>query len=389
MKSGLWMGIRQFFILIIGMIFVVTFARIASRELYGQYQLVLSIIATFSVVSISGLNTSILQSIARGFEGDYRKAVLISFKWSLLLGTPIFILIGIYHIYQNQLGLGYSFLIVSLFFPFLYSTNTWESFVQGKERFDLLAKYSIIRTILNTSLLILILIIFKENLILLVLAYVSSISISNYFFYKKTNKFSENQKKDPNSIKYGWFLTKINGLNLFFSKIDYLLVGYFLGIESLAVYSIGMTFGVKIKDLFKVIFSVLSPQIARKGFDKKINYLVIFLAFSMIAGILYFILPTVINVLFSSKYEDSIYISQIYILFLPIFITGLLAENHLSFFSKNKKVIFFTSLLSPIIKFALMLILLINFGIIGLILINGFYPAIRMAFIYMGFKLLK
>lgn len=385
-KDGVLMGIRQIAIMAIGLAFTVLFTRIASKETFGQYQLILSIIATVSIVSVSGLNTSVLQAVARGYEGTYKKAVGMRFRWSLL-GIPVLLTIGSCYIINQQLELGYLFLLSSAFFPFLYSTNTWESYLQGKEKFDTLTKYSIIRAFFSSALLIASLVTFQGKLLPILFSYLLSISLSNYLFHRKVKEVIKTKKEDPDSVKYGWFLTKISAMNSIFSKVDYLLVGYFIGIEGLAIYSIGISLGMKIKDLFKVIFSVLSPKIARRGFNKIKNYILLFLVFSFLSIIIYYILPTAVRVLYSAKYENSIHIAQIFISFLPFFIVGLLLDNHLSFFSKNKKVILFTNALAPIAKFLLMLLMLKTFKEEGLAAINGFYPAIRMALIFVGFRL--
>jgi hypothetical protein len=67
--------------------------------------------------------------------------------------------------------------------------------------------------------------------------------------------------------------------------------------------------------------------------------------------------------------------------------TNLLAENHLSFFCKNKKVILITNTLSPLIKFALMIFAIKLFRAEGLAAVNGFYPAIKTITIFIGFRL--
>lgn len=387
-KNSFWMGSRQTLIVLMGIALSAVFARLTTKETYGQYQLVLSIFATISIISISGLNAATLQAVANGFDGVYKKAFKIRFKWSLL-GIPILLLIGVNYLIKNQTDLGCVILLSSIFFPLLYSTNIWESLIQGKERFDILAKNSIFRSALTTSILIFVLILFKNNIFLLLPAYFGSIVVCNCFFFQKSKKLITHKKEDPDSIKYGWFLTKMSLLNSLLSRADYLIIGYFLGIENLANYSIGMSIGIKIKDSFKTISLIFIPKISRKGFREIKNYIFIFLLSSIIATVVFFSLPFIITLLFSDKYQESAQIAQTFILFLPFFMTGLFLENHLSFFSKNKKIIFFVNIFAPLLKLLLMIFLIKIMSEQGLVVANGLYPVIKILFILIGFKCLN
>ena len=83
-----------------------------TREVFGEYQFVLSVLAIISILSIPGLNISLIRSVARGYEGDYKKVVKVSFKWSLL-GVPVLLMVGsYYYLHQRQL-LGIALMISS------------------------------------------------------------------------------------------------------------------------------------------------------------------------------------------------------------------------------------------------------------------------------------
>lgn len=116
-KNGFWVILRQGVGAITGLALSVAFARLATQEVFGQYQFILSILSIVSILSIPGLNTSIIRSAARGCDGDYKEVVRVSFIWSLL-GVPALLIIGgYYYIYQSH-PLGIALMISSIFFRF-------------------------------------------------------------------------------------------------------------------------------------------------------------------------------------------------------------------------------------------------------------------------------
>jgi len=119
-KNGFWVVVRQFVEVVAGISISIVFARLASQEVYGQYQFILSIFATISVLSIPGLNTSIIKSTAEEKDGEYKNIVKISFFWSFL-GIPILFAIGMYYYLTGGATLGIALIIASIFFPFFYA----------------------------------------------------------------------------------------------------------------------------------------------------------------------------------------------------------------------------------------------------------------------------
>src|SRR3972149_3093140 len=105
----------------------------------------------------------------------------------------------------------------------------------------------------------------QYQFVLSVLAIVSVVSnaFSNIFFYLKSLRYVENDKKGD-AIHYGWFLTRINVLSMFADNLDKVVIGIFLGPEALAVYFLGITLTRTIFGLSKTVTSVLLPKIAMR-----------------------------------------------------------------------------------------------------------------------------
>ena len=386
-KNGFWIGLQQIVMIITGLALSVVFTRMSTQETYGYYQYVLAVLAIISIVSIPGLNSSVIQSVARGYHGDYNKSVRFSFLWSLI-GIPALLIIGLYYYHHNPV-LGASFMMSSIFFPFFYAPNTWNSFLLGQARFNLSIKYSLIQSIINTLSIISTILIFPNNLPLIITVYLFSYSIFNIYWYRRSQRLITNNNIDKESVPYGCFLTKINILNIVTNQLDKILIGVFLTPVDLAVYGVGTALASKFYDFFKSLLSMVTVKSPQKNILKTKNLIFVFIAFTIITTFLYILFPIVIPLLYTTKYSNSISLSQIVILFLPVYVLALLYKSHLVFFLRDKSILIKESMLLAILRVVTMIPLLIFFKMIGLAVSVGLQHVIEIILLYYFFSLKK
>ncbi|MFH1559067.1 MAG: oligosaccharide flippase family protein [Patescibacteria group bacterium] len=369
-KNSFWASLKQIIETFSGLIFYVLFARLASQEIFGQYQLFLSILAVASIFSVPGLNTALIRSAAKGYDGDYKRVPKISFSWSLL-GIPALILIGLFYLtFQKNPQIAQALLLTSVFFPLLYTFRFWESFLHGKGAFKKAAQFSAFFSLSINALLITMAFCFKNKLLPIVLAYLLAHTLLNLILTKKSQSLKKNNKQDKESIKYGYFLTKLNILGNIANNIDKLLVGTFLSPAQLAVYSVGTLFTRQVQGVSKNIMGITIPKyIKHKKLPRSI-YLKIFAASVVFTVLLLVAFHYGIPLLFKEKYADSIFLSKISIIFFPFFVLSSLYRNQFLF--TNKKVIAGESIIFQILKIASSLLILPFWGIEGLAFILGF-----------------
>lgn len=379
-KNGLWVIARQGIVVACGLVLSIAFARLVSQEIFGQYQLILSVLAIVSIVSLPGLNASVLQSAARGFDGDYKEAVRTSFFFSLL-GIPILLIIGAYYYFYHEAPLGIAFMAAAIFFPFFYAPNTWDSFLQGKSKFRIAFGYASTQAILNTLFTIGIILLSRGSLLFIIFGYLISYTFFNVLFYFKSLRYVENDKAGD-TIHYGWFLTKINVLSLMADNLDKVIVGIFLGPEKLAVYFLGITLTRVIFGLSKTVTSVLLPKIAMRNTAIFRYYVGAFIFIIPLTALIYFLLPTIVPALFSEKYASAIELSQIAILFLPFVFINLFYLSHFLYYVKNKKIIAWHTMMVAFCKILLMVPLLVYFGTNGLAFMFGFQTVLSLLVLY-------
>lgn len=375
-KNSFWITLDQSINIITGIIISIAFARFTSKETLGNYSFLLSIIAMLSILSIPGLNTSTLRSFSKGFDGVYKKSARLSFVWSLL-GIPILIFIGGYYYFFDNKLIGIILFITSIFFPFLYAPQKWSPLLQGKKKFNSLVKYSIISVTTNTIFVTIAIFIEKGNLIPIFIVYLIINSFFNCFYYLKSKKFLRNNKEDKNWKKSGFQLSFVNFVSFIYDYADKILVGILMGPVDLAIYTIAVSLIIRMRSFLKSILTIIYPKIFdKKNIDlKKITKSIlikIFTGASIISFITALIMPYLIKILYSTKYNESIIYAQIYLITIPLAVIFYFLSTVFIALEKEK-IIIILRVISVIINVLLYFILIPLLGILGAILASIIY----------------
>lgn len=369
-KNEFWVYLKQAITLITGLATSVAFARLASKEIFGQYNFILALLAVFSLFSVPGLNTAVLQSVARGYDESYKKAVKIRFLWSLL-GIPALLGAGLYYYYHDTQIIGICLMMSSIFFPLLNASNAWDNFLQGKKRFDLSTKYGSFYVSINAAVIVIILFLNPSNLVLIFATYLASNTFLTCLLFLKSLKYIENSADDKGCIRYGYLITTTNIVGTIATNIDRILIGSLLGAPELAVYAIALMIPIKIKDILKLPLIPFTPKFCQDGIEmeqvlEKLKRLTLPLALILLGGSLLYLLfiDNVIILLFSTKYVESIIYSKMLLLYILI-------SPFSAFFStfaiakKKKKAIIMAFHIYPFLHLFIKVGFIYSWGIMG------------------------
>jgi|GEM_PF-1117195 len=334
-SSGFWMTLRQGTEIVSGFFLLAIFARYTTKEVFGQYQLIISIFNIVSILSLPGINTAVLRSVARGDDGDYKLGVRISFFWSLL-GIPALLIVGSYYYFFVNHTIGTALMVSSIFFPVFFAPNTWPFFLQGKKLYKALFGFNSVRAVLNAVTTALVIFVSKGNLFPVIMAYFVSYSFFSVFYYIKSQKYVENDRKDPDMEKYGKFITKISAFNLFAENADKIIISFMLSVSDIAVFSVISMVAVKLRGFINPIFSVAFPKMVSNNFSfgemwktKKKVFLILFLL-AIVPGVVFYFAISGANLLFfGNGYKDYYQYSKIFAVFVTFFLPLYLVENYI------------------------------------------------------------
>ena len=370
-RSNFYLLAAQGVIFLSGLASSVVLARLLSKEVYGQYNYIFSVIGILAISALPGMGTAIVHAVANGCDWVLVQSTKTRFKWSLV-GAAGCILVGIYYYSNGETLLGKCFLLSSLFFPFHVSFNGFYAFLYGRQRFDLSSRYRSIYWALLT-LAIILTVYLTRNILWVITAYLAASAILHIAFTLNTIRAGNlSHREDLTAITYGKRLTGIKSISIAASYFDKLIVGIALGYSGLAVYSIAVMIARLPTVLAASVSQTMFPKLATM--DEKIAYNEVkrrlpwlLVVMVIVCGIGALLCPYIIPWLYSSKYLESVFYTQL--LFIPVIlgtIANVLRRGPLQAQRKTRQ-LFKLNISVSLFELVAMVFCALKFGIIGII----------------------
>jgi len=367
--NGFWVFLRQLLAAFGSVILYAVFVRYAEQEFFGSYQFVLTIVAIIGITALPGMGAALVQASVRKYDGTYRRMFSLIIRGSFV-GSVILVFLATYF-FRGSSEFGFSLLLVAALFPLFSAFSLWDSFLQGKERFDVIAKYSVVLILAQTVSVCLAVILFRENLIAAIAMYFLVTILTSGVLYLKSLRFIQNEVVDDESIKFGFFMTKVSVLGIIAEQIDKVLVGLLLGPANLAVYTVISFFGVKIKDAIRSFASMLVPKLTLEEMNflqlmhrhKKV-ILIIAISASIISVVFFLFVDTVNSLIFTDKYSMYSALSRAYAITLLLSIP-LTVAGYYVYAKRNAYALMLSSTVFYALRIAMNIIGIYFYGLIG------------------------
>ncbi len=264
-KGGGWSSVNFFTGSLLSVFLVLAFANFLDRETYGVYKYILSLTGSLSFLTLTGMNTAVIQAVARGDEGAFLRSIKIQKKWNLLYAGGALLLSAYYFINANHL-FAYGILIVGLTFPLTVTFNTYGAFLAGKKDFKRSSLYATLGNTIYIAAMVITLFLTK-NILILITAYALANLLPNiYLHYKIVRDFkpAKSESADPNLFKYGAQLSSVNIFGTLSQYVDKIVVFHYLGAVQLAVYNFALLIPERVRGYSKNVGSILLPKLSAK-----------------------------------------------------------------------------------------------------------------------------
>lgn len=387
LKGGSWLGISQIITSLCAFGLSIAFANLLNPDIYGMYKYILSITSLLLIPTLTGIDSAVIQAVAKGFEGTYKTGLKTKISWGVI-GLLASLGVSLYYFLVSNIFLSVSFLIVAVFIPFIESFDLYNAFLTGKKLFKQFAKWNSIKKIIN-ALSIIIAILLTKNIFIILSVYFLSTLIPNIIFYIISKRYEVNDKVDPTAISFGKHISLTHIFNIIVAELDKILVFHYLGGANLAIYTLANAPTDQIKALLKNLNTLAMPKFAEQESSNIKKYIgeksKILFASLLIIIISYILLAPYFYKIFFPKYLESIIYSQI----LSISIIGAIIGT---FFytileaKKNTKGIYTYNILGNIINIIILFPLIHFFGLWGAV----FSRLIgRIVYMIMGYVLVK
>lgn len=369
-KGGFWLTLSQILAMFAGFFLSLAFANLFSKENFGNYKFIISMVGVLGIFSLTEMGTAITRSVAKGFGGALKKG----FTTNLLWGTGILVGglgLAVYYFINENYVLSISFVLAAIFLPLTSSASLYNAFLLGKKDFKRMTLYSALRNILPAACLIATLFL-TDNLILIMLVYFVSSAVVAFFLYQRTTHVhrSENQEIDPEQTTYSKHLSLIEIIAQASNHIDKILIFHYLGAAPLAIYAFAIAPVEQLQGGKKILSSLILPKISERSFEelqksgpRKALLLIVYAL--GIAGIYSLIAPYFYG-FFYPQYVDSVIYSQIYSLTL-LAVAGMVFDSILVAHGKTKELYTHRTTVS-VVKIGLFVVLLPFLGLMGLVI---------------------
>ncbi len=371
LKNGFWMSGGQLITMMSAFVVSLFFTHFLTKEIYGQYQLLITYVQMFAFISIPGLSVSILRSVASGKHGVLKEATQIRMKYSLF-AIPVFLGLSAYFFfYKNNSITAVALLVVAFLFFSIHSYKNWAQYYQGRSNFKAITIANTVFSAVQLLFFFIATYFFPSNVLFIFFVHIGTQIVFNYVMSHFAKRNIENTLQQEGWREYGFFLTKINVLNTVTNKLDYILVGSLINVEALAIYAIGIQTANMLQNAFKTILMTTTPKIVNLKKIRFATYFMIFIITAIISAVLILILPFAMQFVYPDKFTDSIYLSQIVIAFIPAYVINNIYEKYIKFSIADKKVLLYVNIIFPIINLLSMFLFIYFFDIVGLAISYG------------------
>jgi O-antigen/teichoic acid export membrane protein len=380
-RGGSWLTFGKLIGAISGFILAILYANFLTKEDYATYKYLLSIAGLFSIITLPGIETSMIKSIAKGFEGSYKQGLATRLKWSAF-GSLITILIAIYYYFNHNHTLAIGLIIIIFTSP-IVNTFSMISLLQGKKLWRTSAILNSTKSLILLFATAITILFFPNALSLLLVSYSVTALIQIIYFKILLKRYSLNDKQDNECIKLGKHLSLMSALGVFSEHIDKIIIWKFLGAHDLAVYSFALVPVNQFKDFLRSVSILAFPKIVQQKSDISIKTLppkLIKLSFILLLFVAFYILlaPWLFNVLFP-QYLSSVKYTQLFSLTWILFPQRLL--THIFVSTSNTKVLYMLQIIEPLIKIICYFTLIPIFNIYGAIIATLFSGLMSLIFI--------
>lgn len=368
-SGGFWLTLGHLSTAISVFALGVAFANLLPKDTYGTYKYVLSFAGLLSVFTLPGMTTALLRAVARGYEGSMVLATKVRITYSFI-GVICILSAAIYYHFMGNDSLSLSLFIISIFLPFFDTFSTFYAFLQSKKKFGIYTGLGAIVQI-GSSVLILIALLFTDNLFILISIYFASYTIlrSGCWWYVR-KRYQPQEGIDPEMVPYAKHLSVMGFLSQLAAQADILLTFHFLGAAEVAIYAIATAPAEQLKNFISTVNDLLLPRFAghsekavRKGMYAKCA--VTFVSIIIVVGTYILLAPILFHILFA-KYAEAIPLTQLYAISLIGF--GLMPMTIFLQAHGKVKELYYSNTITSLFQIGAVAVGVIHFGLLGLVI---------------------
>jgi O-antigen/teichoic acid export membrane protein len=379
-RSGFWLMLGQMISTLTSFVLSILFARYLSKETFGIYKYILSVAGFVSPFSLTGMNTAIVRAVSQGRDGTFARSLPLQLRWALGQCLINFAIAG-YYLIKGNTAYAIAFGVIAVFGPISTVTNSFASYLQGKQDFKTSSTYGIFSSgiyfliVAGTTL-------SAPNFVYLIVAYFVSTSLTNAYFCVRTlRKFpAQDTALRPDDVRYAKHLSLMTLVGSAANQIDSIIVYQLLGPAQLAIYAFSTIVPDRIRGISSIIMSAALPKLskkatgAREGVPRK---LVQMMVLATLIIVVYIISAPIFYQIFFPEYSEAVWYSQVYAL--SLFILPSFISLPTLYAQQNERALYVVNIGIPFIKILISFSAIVWAGILGAVLAKVAHYILHMA----------
>jgi len=305
--------------LLLGLLSTYFIAHSLTVAQYGEYQLILSVIAFLTVFSLTEFPNTLIQSIARGFHGSFRKITPYPF-FASLLGSLVLTGFAVWHGFKDgHETLMVCFIVAAVFFPCMHGLTIWRGYLIGEQKFSLFSKVETIGLLVTQGGMITLALLFQGQYTELLIWFCAVSAIINIvmtmYVHRQVPKETVAEEK---VIESGVKTSLYNVIFIMSNYTDRLLLFYFLSPVALALFVAADRIPDLLRSPLQDMATALAPKFAKtEYYSERLDcYFKVFcLAFGALLLFLAFtIIPYLLTTIYGDSYAEAVPYTQALIL---------------------------------------------------------------------------
>lgn len=358
--------------IILGLVTTYFLARALTIEQYGEYQFILNVIGILTVSTLTEFNNTLMQSIARGYTGSFRRL----FPYPLIgsLGGSCALVLfalwyGLRHDHQDMM---ICFLIAAFFFPLMHGLTLWRGLRIGEKNFSGFAKIEMTGMLLSQLSIIAITQFYGGQYIGVLLAFMGFPALINLIMlWRIKHLLTDKNRAEDRVVKHGTQSSLYVSLSTASIYFDKLLLFFFLPPSSLALFTAADRFADLLRTGVQDVATALAPKFAEsESYSSRLHkfFKIFYVLFGIILMIFAFtLLPWIIVLIYGEAYKEAIPYAQILVFSVAL---GNLASMQFRYIRSKLDTSNFRNIMigTSLIKIILSITLIPFFGLEGAVL---------------------
>lgn len=314
-QNGLWTLAGQIAVSVAALVMTVAISRALSPADYGIYRYVMTLIPVFLLATLPNMGNAVTVAIAQQKEVNLSGALRAKIQWGFL-ATGAGILVALYYYFTQQTLLAITISFTALCIPFFDTFSLYKFILQGKHDFKTAAIYQSLNRII-AAVCVVTVVFFTTNVVVLIATILLSQIFSQWYFWHKTTQHTQTSVPHIDVTSYGKHLSLLGILTTIGAQIDKLLIWFFFGPISLAIYSIILAIPLEGTRLLESLAAIVLPRFSTIHWDDQGKRLfvvkrILLLAIPMFlgAGVYVLLAERIFSLLFPA-YLSHVLLSQL------------------------------------------------------------------------------